>query len=100
MTADNWGTCPKCYEKEKARLEQIADDVDRNYGKVSQRVWLKMSDVLARSEMEIDFDLREDYEIGFRTDGIFLVSYGCKCAKCGFEFEFRSPDPLPAHDVA
>lgn len=89
MTADNWATCPKCYQEEEVRLEQATDDVGSSYGRVPQYEWLKMFNDL--TQPEVDFDLREDYEIGFGADGIFHILYECRCAKCGFEFEFRSP---------
>ncbi|KKL48410.1 hypothetical protein LCGC14_2325760 [marine sediment metagenome] len=101
MTENNWTTCPKCYGEEVARLQKTIDNVAWNYGKVPQHEWLEMFNSLGRvDEPEIDFDLQEDYEIGFGTDGIFHILYWGWCAKCGFEFEFISSDPLPAHDVA
>jgi len=60
MSANNWAICPKC---KKERVEWKSE-IDKN-------------------------SFREDYEIGLSEDGYFSVSYGGRCDRCGFSFQYN-----------
>ena len=76
MSADNWGTCPKC---QKPEVESSL------YGKVSEEEYLKKRDIPKEYKQP---RLREDYEIFINEDGVFVVEYRCFCDHCQFRHEF------------
>lgn len=80
MSADNWGVCPKCKRK-------ASQEVESSYGKVSEEQYLELINKRVRTNQEET--LREDYEIRTDKDGVFSVSYGCGCSKCGFSYEYN-----------
>ncbi len=84
MSADNWAVCPRCFDKMKLDAAKKAQEAKDEYGEE----WLKFHSLVWEPEPEPEPDLREDYEIYFGDDGEFVVSYHCKCAKCGFEFSY------------
>jgi hypothetical protein len=60
MSTDRWSICPKCYPGEKDNGEE-----------------------------NIEYMLREDWNIGTNLDGIFTVNYSCWCSACGFKFNYK-----------
>jgi hypothetical protein len=36
--------------------------------------------------------MREDYEIGVDSSGLFEVNYSCVCTECGFDYAYRYVD--------
>ena len=71
MSADNWGICPKCKQKQESL-----------YGKVSEEEYLKTLN------KKNEYTLREDYEIYTDENGKFHIDYACSCSKCKFTFEY------------
>ena len=93
MSADNWGTCPKCkVNNEKANAKRISD-AEKKYGKIPSdkfRALIKE----AERPIELQETLREDYEMHTDLDGLFYVNYSCGCDECGFEHEFHHKQQL------
>ncbi len=87
MSADNWGICPRCKERNKRELAGLAKKLVDGYGKISREDYEKLLDQEI-SVSELRETLREDYELWVNEDGLFYVSYGCSCNVCGFEFNF------------
>lgn len=88
MSADNWGVCPVCWkvEQEKAQKHQLF--ADEAYGKVPPDEYLKMLEA-AKARGLANETLRENWEVGTRQDGVFLVWYVCFCNICGFSQRFE-----------
>ena len=64
MSADNWRVCPKCLVEYQRKFEEN----------------------LTYSLQET---LREDYELGIKSDGTFFVDYRSGCTACDFSFSFK-----------
>lgn len=93
MSADNWGICPKCKEKnDKANAKRISD-AESKYGKISSD---KYRALIKEAERPIILKetLREDYEMHTDHDGLFYVNYGCRCDVCGFQHKFDHKEQL------
>lgn len=106
MSADNWGTCPQCV-KNLAKDERFARiKVGQCYGHVPAEVYGNMLGEVeekyrTHAKTYDDPGLREDYSVETDADGIFSVSYSCRCAACGFSFRFtRKIDVFTGKDVA
>lgn len=83
MSADNWGTCPKC-ESERNKTKSL-------YGKIPEDEYLKL---IEKQKVDNRQSLREDYELFTDKTGKFVVSYKCLCTKCEFEFNFKYTEIL------
>lgn len=88
MSADNWAACPKCVESVISKTNEDKLAAGRAYGKVSPEEYLELLSA-ASSVTAMEETLREDYELGTDKFGLFTVSYGCSCSKCGFEFTYK-----------
>lgn len=87
MSADNWGTCPKCLDKEEREHNEVIESLPNKYGKIPAH---KYEELLLKSKEPIagNRTLREDYEIYTDDCGMFSVTYHCQCSVCGFKFSF------------
>lgn len=93
MSADNWGTCPKCKVKnDKANAERISE-AEGKYGKIPSDEYRAL---IKEAEKPIEFEetLREDYEMHTDNAGLFYVSYSCRCDECGFQHKFHHDEQL------
>jgi hypothetical protein len=87
MSADNWGTCPKCRRLFSIYSEKRREEILNSYGKIPEADYLSMRDELARKKAPVD-TLREDYEIGI-INGVFSIDYSAECSECGFKFRYK-----------
>ena len=99
MSADNWGTCPRCLIKQKAKHEAKQQAVILGYGKVTPEIYEDLK-AQAAVEIEEEYTLREDYEIGIMDDGEFFVIYKgmCQVDGCGFGHIFNHEEKLVVGD--
>jgi predicted Zn-ribbon and HTH transcriptional regulator len=94
MSADNWGTCPKCLHTENLnQMKMIKKAVD-SYGKMELNKWLELNNE-ANQEIVMQKTLREDYQIGIDYNGEFEVKYSASCEKCGFKFKYDYGKNVP-----
>lgn len=88
MSADNWATCPRCFDREKAKHDEKMAELKAKYGKVSADEWSVISKrITERPDVDTE-TFREDWEIGM-YEGIFEVSYSGRCEKCGLAHQFK-----------
>ncbi len=88
MSADNWDKCPNCKaiaDKVSAGLKEKAA---KCYGRIPAEDYLELMHK-ADNPTQLEDTLREDYEVGVNNDGLFEVSYSCRCDKCGFAYSFK-----------
>lgn len=96
MSASNWASCPRCYdrasEEHAAKLEALA----AAYGEVDRDEWEAMRNAVPAPPDRTDFveTFREDYEIYGAREGTITVSYGGHCEKCGLSLNFNEPHPF------
>ena len=89
MSADRWGTCPKCVEDEEKAFLTLSKEVANSYGKIPVEDFdllrAKLDQERNKSHEET---LREDYE--FYRDGFILyISYHAECSECGYKQVYR-----------
>lgn len=96
MSASNWRECPRCKTKALAQRDAARGRAARAYGKVSADKYAKLL-ALASAEVDVGESLREDYQIGMSSDGVFYVSYRGECqqAGCRFQHTFEHEDKRP-----
>lgn len=93
MSADNWETCPKCKEKnDKSNAKRISV-AEKKYGKIPSDKYRALIKE-AEKPIKLENTLREDYEMATDCDGLFYVSYSCRCDECGFQHKFRFSEQL------
>ena len=96
MRANNWGACPRCRKIEIETSLQLRTRAETQYGKVSSEKYLELlkkagEATIVRAAAQT---LREDYEMGITSDGMFFIDYGCSCDKCGFSHSFNHKEQL------
>ncbi len=87
MSANNWDECPMC----KCRGEEAKVKLEEQYGKVSQERYEELKKEFDDNK-DKEYDgtpVREDYEIGYDTEGKAYVIYSASCQLCEFEREIR-----------
>lgn len=96
MSADNWGTCPRCRKLAIAKRAARQEEIEQSYGKVPADQYRAMMKEIAESEIagELDDTLREDYEMGITAAGKFRVIYQGRCEACGFTFAFKHEEQV------
>lgn len=96
MSADNWGTCPRCLKRAEKAQEAKKNRAVKAYGKVSPDEYAKLL-LLASEEDAMESTLREDYDIGITEEGsgVFYVRYTARCTACELSFTFNHEEKLP-----
>jgi hypothetical protein len=94
MSADNWTYCPKCKKDNERKNAARLQEAQEAYGKIPAPDYLALV-AAAEKPIPLEDTLREDYEIGINSDGVFRVSYSCSCHDCGFSFEFKREETPP-----
>lgn len=95
MSADNWGTCPRCKQRadEAAKAAKLA--AGEAYGKVPNEEYLRLVEEAKKPPSRDLTTLREDYELGTDANGEFYVRYRCGCETCGLVFRFTHEAQVP-----
>lgn len=68
--------------------EQLVRKANESYGFVPPGEYLKLLEE-SRNPENAEETLREDYELGVDTEGLFSVSYSASCESCDFSFKFK-----------
>ncbi len=96
MSADNWATCPRCLDTERAKVTAARAALDEQYGKVTRLEYksLEAARVTAEEALEKFQDykartFREDYEFYGADEGTVQARYSGGCNKCGLSVEFE-----------
>ncbi len=98
MGANNWGICPKCKLIGLKRQQQLHNDVENAYGKVSSKEYRKLFDK-SNVKVKEEETLAEYYELGmYNIDEHFYVSYKASCDKCGFKYRFTCQKEINLND--
>lgn len=92
MSAENWTICPKCKAAEDRRQEAAHKKAAESYGKVDVEKFDALRELTKPRKLEDT--LREDYELGICSDGMFYVSYRGSCEKCNFGHVFKRSDKI------
>ena len=100
MSADNWATCPSCWNRAEAEKTAQHEAVVAAYGHVP----VEEFDLLRAAATEpIDVrscqTFREDWEIGL-TGTVVDVIYKGRCTVCGSGTEFRDARPIEMKERA
>lgn len=96
MSADRWGTCPRCLATARAKQAAALELAASAYGVKPVEEFDRLRAEAARPlDSEALECLREDWDIGVfaddEDDGRFSleVAYAGKCQTCGFEVVYR-----------
>lgn len=93
MSADNWATCPRCYDEACRSTSIPTEELDALGDYAVPNV--DAGDVLT---------FREDYEFYGAHAGTLIVSYSGACTKCGLALKMkpstRSTRPNTTHPKA
>jgi hypothetical protein len=90
MSADNWGTCPRCLKRAKEACESARDTAGGAYGKVTPAEYQRLCDVADQKRHKQDNEnLREDYELHMSSTGELYISYSGSCEVCKFSVRFE-----------
>lgn len=93
MSASNWQQCPRCLKEahlEKGAREKKAEEA---YGKASPAEYNLLIKEAAKP-VKTEDTLREDWELGVNSDGLFEVSYYCSCERCGFKYQYKHTEQV------
>ena len=99
MSADNWTQCPRFYETNRKRANELDEIAAESYGKVSAEKFDELRNDAFSFRKSITSDgnftesLREDYEVGIQN-GEFSVGYSGRCDTCGFKFSFKHEEKV------
>jgi hypothetical protein len=93
MSADNWAICPKCKLANDKDNEKRLLDIGKKYGKIPADLYIEEAKKAAIL-IDLQETLREDYELYTDEDGMFHISYSCRCSECGFNHKFKHEKQL------
>lgn len=91
MSADRWSHCPRCRERASAHLDNVAAQLDADYGKLPAAEWSIRRRALddARNSLENAAEtFREDYSFSPIDTGAIHVNYRGECIKCHLKLVF------------
>lgn len=88
MSANEWRTCPRCFKVREEETYELKAELIDSYGKIPPDKFMKRAGEL-KKPIHHDVTLAEYYEIWVDAKGKFIITYGCKCDKCGFEYVFN-----------
>lgn len=93
MSVASWSVCPACLKRATKAKEQQLREALAAYGQVQAEVYDRLIGE-ARTPLEMEPSLRENYQLGTDGDGVFWVAYRCSCTSCPFAHEFRHQQQL------
>ncbi len=82
MSADGWSICPKCWKK----YNELSNEAKTKYGHIPLE---KFEQLISKVESPPEQELREDYEIFTKKEGIIYISYNAECQICNYTFSYR-----------
>lgn len=82
MSADNWTTCPRCFDAAKTAAEAEREQVMALYGILSVEEFDRERAALKTPTASEFQTFREDYEFWGSDDGVLRVSYSGRCTNC------------------
>lgn len=88
MSPRDWAECPQCRKRLEARKERAAKKAESIYGKVPDveyRKWYRRG----QRPVKVPEHMREDYQIGVSSEGLFEVYYHASCSDCGYSFDYE-----------
>lgn len=89
MSADNWTTCPRCWDNAQEQNRAEAERVQALYGTVPVEEFDAAREALDPAQ-EADFStFREDYEFYNASEGTVKGSYKGRCTVCGLSTEIK-----------
>ena len=88
MSANNWGVCPRCAARVREADQQLIREMKESYGKVTPSEYLSLVE-RCKIKPELDYKLREDYQLGLLETGEFFVHYECFCETCRFNYKYN-----------
>lgn len=94
MSADNWATCPRCYDRACKAADAELWAVMATYGKVPVEAFDRARSKLAVPSEREFHTFREDYEISGADTGIVTVHYSGHCGTCGLNLKFKDEHPI------
>jgi hypothetical protein len=83
MSADNWTTCPSCYDLEQKAAVKEHDRVASLYGAIPVDEFDAARAALPDIDPDIGTNFREDYEFYGASQGEVFYSYKGRCSICG-----------------
>ena len=89
MSADNWTTCPGCYDKAQKEAIEEHERVAGLYGVVPVEEFDAERAALPPIDPEIDNTFREDYEFFGASQGEIHCRYKGQCMTCGLSVEIK-----------
>lgn len=93
MSADAWGLCPKCQERQVEERRRALAAADEAYGTLPSDEWMALNEA-ATKDADLEETLRQNYEQGIH-EGEYFVAFGAACTECDFSFEFHHTQPFP-----
>lgn len=95
MSADNYAVCPRCRDREQARLDELGRRAQEAYGKVPVD---EFDELRREADQVLDLEklstFREDYEFYGAETGEVVATYGGSCSECGLEVSFTHRHPF------
>jgi hypothetical protein len=64
------------------------------YGKIPMRAYEHRKAILDGNEVLSHETLRQDYEFGVDSSGLFEMRFSCYCTKCGLDFSFEHSEQI------
>lgn len=103
MGADNWDSCPRCFEEATEALRTRRAKIDASYGKVSVEEFDQ-----AREQWEADRAAHQNFPLHWREDirvegactGTVVITYKGNCSKCKLKLEFEVQRHVPGFEPA
>ncbi len=82
--ADNWQTCPRCYDEAMEPWIEKGEAVFASYGLVTLDEFTKAFNRIPNEPKEEDYyTFREDYEFYGADEGVIKWQYSGSCTECG-----------------
>lgn len=93
MSADRWGTCPKCKKKWDADTKQAKLDCAEAYGKIPSEEYLER---LAKvcNPVDLEETLRQDWSITVSNSGEFEIEFSCFCRVCKLQYTYAGKEQI------
>lgn len=89
MSADNWTSCPACYQAAVCAYENARDAITADYGQVPMEEFEKRRAALEQPDRESQAfrTFREDYEFYGANEGTVHWNYKGCCSNCNLSVE-------------
>lgn len=100
MSADQWTTCPRCLKRHEALINDLQEQADAAYGKVTLEEWKEVDAKALRARLiGTPEEFRVDHALTVSADGAVSYRMAGRCTRCDLNVSLEADKQIEGVDL-